>query len=382
MSDTLRVRNPVPQPTNLAYGTIAIYHPGYPDGDAPLLALRGYDTEQGHLWRDVAHTACAIICNNRFDGWLSKFKSSDAERFDDELLPSGKYWWHMPHGESFVVNYVNLSADLTDSSDPYAIITDLRSWRFPETMPQTWITVEPEISEEHGDKCQVTSERHATHEAHIVPVSETDWYNDNQRMTSLSTRFSSLRGTGGDATIDNASNLLRLRTDIHHAWDQKELTFVPKRTITGDIGVVVHCLDSGDVAFLYHNLPLRDHIRTELLLARFAWTLFPLAVYKFLSTNRARMLWIVDAQGNMAVAKKSATECHIIANGPTPRSTSNKKRKATESVTKMPDEQREEIRRGSSQSIDSGFDSSSDSVESFRGRKRFRRQPWSLSLSK
>ena len=372
MSDELRLRDALPEPRSLSFGSISIYHPGYPDDDAPLLALRGYDSDEGHLWHEVASTACAIICNNRFDGWLSQSKDSEAARFEGELLPSGDYWWHVPNGRSFVACPLSLSTNLTDSPEPYAIITDFRSWRLPSPMPKAWTSTEPATSQEQGYKCQVTCESHATDEAHIVPISETEWYNANKLTGLLSTRFGSLRGTRNDATINNASNLIRLRSDIHHAWDQKEITFVPKTTKNSKSDVVVHCLDRGDVACVYHNLPLRGYVRTELLLARFAWTLFPLAVFNFLTMDRARMLLIPDAQGKMTIRKTSATECRAIANGPTPRSTSPKKRKPMESEAKTADEQDEDTRRGSWHSTDSGFGSLSDPEELTRGRKRYK----------
>lgn len=372
MSDELRLRDPLPEPRTLSFGLISVYHPGYPDDDAPLIALRGYDSDKGHLWHEVARTACAIICNNRFDGWLSQSKDSQAARFEGELLPSGVYWWHVPDGRSFVVSTLSLGADLTDSPDPYAIITEFRSWRFPSSMPETWSSTEPATSQEQGNKCQVTCESHATNEAHIVPVLETEWYNVNKLTGLFSTSFGSLRGTRNDANIDNTSNLIHLRSDIHHAWDQKELTFVPKMTKTSKSGVVIHCLGHGDVAYVYHNLPLRGYIRTELLLARFAWTLFPLAMFNFLTMDRARMLWVSDAQGKMTIQQKSATECHAIANSPTPRSTSPKKRKQMESEAKTTDVEDKDTRRSSWQSTDSGFSSVSDSVDFTRGRKRYK----------
>ena len=49
---------------------ISIYHPGY-DKDIPLISFQGYDSEEGDLWHNFAHTACAIISNNQYNGWLS-----------------------------------------------------------------------------------------------------------------------------------------------------------------------------------------------------------------------------------------------------------------------------------------------------------------------
>lgn len=77
---------------------INIYHPGYENNDAPLLVFPGYDSSQGDLWHDLAHTACAIISNNQFDGYISRSKDPESTRVLEELLAPGNYWWHVPRG--------------------------------------------------------------------------------------------------------------------------------------------------------------------------------------------------------------------------------------------------------------------------------------------
>lgn len=77
---------------------INIFHPGYDDVVVPLLAFSGYDSEEGDLWYDFAHTACAIVTNNRFDGYLSTSKDSKSLPVVGELLAPGNYWWHLPEG--------------------------------------------------------------------------------------------------------------------------------------------------------------------------------------------------------------------------------------------------------------------------------------------
>jgi hypothetical protein len=77
---------------------IQIFHPGYDDDIVPLISFGGYDTKDGYLWYDVAHTACAIITNNQFHGWLSMGRDSQSPRVSGELLAPGDYWWHIPGG--------------------------------------------------------------------------------------------------------------------------------------------------------------------------------------------------------------------------------------------------------------------------------------------
>ena len=94
-----RVPRPGPKPV-----LINIYHPGYHDEFILLMSFPGYDSRKGHLWHNFAHTACAIISNNRFDGWLSRSRDPQSIRFSGDLLEPGDYWWHLPGGksESFV----------------------------------------------------------------------------------------------------------------------------------------------------------------------------------------------------------------------------------------------------------------------------------------
>ena len=77
---------------------INIYHPGYDEEVVPLISFTGYDSKEGYLWYDTVHTACVIISNNQFDGWLSTSRDPRSPRFSGELLAPVKYWWHLPGG--------------------------------------------------------------------------------------------------------------------------------------------------------------------------------------------------------------------------------------------------------------------------------------------
>ena len=96
-----RAKAPIPTPI-----PIKIYHPGYDDEVVPLIAFPGYDSKEGDLWYDFAHTACAIISNNRFDGWLSTSRDPQLPRFSGELLVPGDYWWHLPGGNMNILRCV------------------------------------------------------------------------------------------------------------------------------------------------------------------------------------------------------------------------------------------------------------------------------------
>ena len=60
-----------PSKTTLMPSQIDIYHPGYDDEVVWPISFPGNDSKEEDLWYDSAHTACAIILKNQFDGWLS-----------------------------------------------------------------------------------------------------------------------------------------------------------------------------------------------------------------------------------------------------------------------------------------------------------------------
>ena len=89
---------PLKAPPEFTSEPIDVYHPGYDNDVVPLMSFPGYDSKEGDLWHDFAHTACAIISNNRFDGWLSISQDPEAPHVSGELIAPGKYWWHVPQG--------------------------------------------------------------------------------------------------------------------------------------------------------------------------------------------------------------------------------------------------------------------------------------------
>jgi len=99
---------------------IKLRHPGYPDTKNillvfpaldPIIANDGDDVDADNtnnsnntkamfgLHCETARLACAIAANNRWDGFLSTKKATDATRLPllpDEILPAGSYYFHVP----------------------------------------------------------------------------------------------------------------------------------------------------------------------------------------------------------------------------------------------------------------------------------------------
>ena len=206
---------------------------------------------------------------------------------------------------------------------------------------------------------------------------------------SYGSKASKINTTALNFGIDNDNNLIVLRSDLHYAWDQRDFTFVPKRTKEGS-KIVMHCWEE-DMVPGDHNVPLQGFVRREVLLARFAWNLLPRALIPFLAaTKETRMIWTRNDHGELISQRKTAEQCLVIANASVPRSTSPKKRKQNDDGQQVLTTRRNKTRK-SYRSFDSALglrdadeeaheeensDDDSQSVvdpeELTRGRKRFR----------
>lgn len=199
-----------------------------------------------------------------------------------------------------------------------------RDWQYPRDVPENWRS-QTLNGEKAQDACQLTQERHSLNKAHVVPISETGWFSQNGLSFLYGARKRILSSPALSVNIDNDNNILLLRSDLHHAWDNRSFTFVPKGT--QDLKIVVHCWEESLVS-TYHNLPLQGFVCKEILLARFAWTLLPRALTDFLmATQGSCMIWTKDNNGKLVPQKKTREDCLRLATAPLPPSTSPKKRK-------------------------------------------------------
>jgi len=75
--------------------------------------------------------------------------------------------------------------------------------------------------------------------------------------------------------LNDLSNVILLRSDLHTAFDDRKFVLYPK----ADDGYVVHMLEpTPDIGQLYHNVKTHPLLQCNprFLYARFAWALFPL----------------------------------------------------------------------------------------------------------
>ncbi|KAI1184606.1 hypothetical protein F5B17DRAFT_72372 [Nemania serpens] len=136
--------------------------------------------------------------------------------------------------------------------------------------------------------CRITGSRVAPEAAHLVSVEAQGWFEHNQME-----RYCRGESRPIAQNIDDDSNMISLRRDLHFLFDQRRFSVVPKRPTpqnakrqqenVGDPHplLFVHVLlpDSSDeLCALYHNRSLQPvsglDVRPEFLFARFAWSRF------------------------------------------------------------------------------------------------------------
>ncbi|KAI0843793.1 hypothetical protein F5Y00DRAFT_250221, partial [Daldinia vernicosa] len=210
---------------------------------------------------------------------------------DDGILPVGAYYLHDP-----------LFA--TDEESPYPVTPNFHHWEFPhDNVPSLWLEghgIQPNPSHLYAispgtfrdkvlvrdESCRMTLARGGVEQAHWVPISADDWFNDNTMK-----RYHSEETAVG---VRDVANTILLRSDVHKIWDSKDMTFVPKRRPDGTCGLVMHMLSAlhagarQEKLELWHNR--QPHtlygIRPEFVFARFAWTIFNNRLFCIFNSKR------------------------------------------------------------------------------------------------
>ncbi|KAI1207851.1 uncharacterized protein F4807DRAFT_433513 [Annulohypoxylon truncatum] len=311
---------PVPLPTNIEDfdfpSTINIYHPGYPDSYGALLRFLAVDN--GGVDYDLIYYACCIITGNAWlhdgvqsHGYLAQSANSLATpitRPTDGILRGETYYFHLR----------------TSSNEPYPIVVEFDHWVFPHgnvPLPWTKLDIYPiplskmltlskstlEATHIRDESCRVTQSRSYNERAHIIPEAEAFWFMNN-RMS----RYASNPDVCPE--IDDISNTMLLRPDIHKQFDLKELTLVPKKQ-RDKYELTLHVLHSQTHYFfeqgkLYHNrkLQLLYDVKPEFLFARFAWSLFGNKTLRIFEAMRGQIKILVRQPGSPGEDPKPVTQ--------------------------------------------------------------------------
>ncbi|KAI4173591.1 MAG: hypothetical protein LQ348_006533 [Seirophora lacunosa] len=300
---------------------INFLHPAYERSQNVLFHMLAFDSPDGGLHHATARIACAIVAGNRWDGFFARNPTGPAiDASDDDLLKDSEYYFIIPGMVCFpsLVVYwsgITSSADGTYRSGPqsiYPIVPGFRHWKFPHrNLPQIWNEVDIRGSSDgrtgsdavlvRDITCRMTACAEGCDNSHLCPQTERQWYQEN-RMEDYGEVIS-----GGRQGINDPSNVMLLRTDLHRAWDNMRFVHTPKRSGTGNVEVVTHVLvHSNELGDLYHNTQLHQlGVARECLFARFAWTIFPL-LSGFLQQGQDRYLLRAGSDDGQLV---SADEC-------------------------------------------------------------------------
>lgn len=359
------LRSPVvlqdPEPYFPSPAVIRFRHPGYQRHDL-LLTLPCFDTATG-LHYGTAHTACAIIANNAFNGYLTA--SRDGSRLElehDDLLTGRDYWFHVPQPATATTLPSN-SQEVEEgiagrmSAPPlyyqYPIVPSFGDWEFPhyffdrwpgESFPryhlQKWgpaVAQRPDastqlyraiptsasqvsaIARSQGPACRISSSTDYLESAHVIPAAEESWFSRNEMCC--------YRQTLDSFGLKNHENLIALRPGLHKAFDGHRFAIVPK---CGSLTVhFLHVVPQ--MAQQYHNQkthPL-DWVPIPLLLLRFALAVLP-TLYGFLNQGFARRVVRYDTETDSYVeetmSKEKCAEAAQRLRSPKGRSASPQKR--------------------------------------------------------
>ncbi|KAJ3498356.1 hypothetical protein NLG97_g1186 [Lecanicillium saksenae] len=278
---------PTSETTSLSDHRVFLRHPGYPKNSSTLLILTALDPQKNEnsnqtqygLHYETARIACAIVANCRWDGFLSESNAPDATPLalaPDDLLLGRDYYFHVPARDA--------------DAGPYPTIPSFEHFAFPHNnLPPTWNAPELKLLSRPRDtihtrdkSCRITASVLGSEVAHLIPQKEDAWFAANQ-MTMYAVRT---EASPSNATNDT-SNALLLRSDLHQAFDNRQLVLVPKWG-----------------AWAIHAL---SGLAVEYLFARFAWTV--LGQTTFVRAGVARRLVLVGEDGRSHTSDVSGKEC-------------------------------------------------------------------------
>lgn len=268
-----------PSRAELPGTSIVFCHPGY---DAPFNKLfslprvertsSGPSPGQWGVQFLTALTACQIIANNAFDGYLTEQADGPPITADnDSILTQNRYFFIVP------------------TKPTYAIVPSFQEWQFPgsELVPLAWRDAATEAGEVRDDNRCTISRRFTIEAAHLVPREERTWFLNNAMATYDQHSTSS--------PSDCPSNHILLDCSLHTAMDKRLWTLVPRhqrfavQTISLPEGLAYDML--GEFVHEYQGRHFRGMYQTqvEYLFARFAWTILYL-VKGFLLLGRPKTI--------------------------------------------------------------------------------------------
>ncbi|KAI0443015.1 hypothetical protein F4803DRAFT_517130 [Xylaria telfairii] len=235
---------------------IQFHHPKYSPPHDILFILPRLDRSSTSLQGvhyGTALTACQIVANNAFDGYLATDREG-RERVDcnldfDHLLTQSDYWFFV--------------ASTPQNLNPYPIVPSFQDWAFPHQGIPRWPRLKHTTDSDTTDhRCIITRTAGFINQAHLIPAAEKKWFEIN-----------AMSRYGGHRDINQKQNKITLRHDLYFAFDTHLFSIVPKNN-----HYVVHQLHATETstiefASVYHNYKVVQqpgNVVPEFLFARFA----------------------------------------------------------------------------------------------------------------
>jgi hypothetical protein len=191
--------------------------------------------------------------------------------------------------------------------DRYPIVPSFQDWEFPHgRIPDFWPQVSavprPQMSSAPATRhCGISNFSFAIDEAHLVPQEEALWYQRNDM------------GRYEDAIlcdINNPSNIIPLKTDLHRCFDNRWFAIIPKvikTTTPHSVQYVTHILraQAAELWQLYHNTVVQylNNKARPYLFARFAWAIL-LQIKPFITADFPRHAIRIQISGEGKIEYK------------------------------------------------------------------------------
>ncbi|RFU75046.1 hnh endonuclease domain-containing, partial [Trichoderma arundinaceum] len=276
---------------------VTFLHPGYPDGQNVLLILPAVD--RGGIHHGTALSACAILANCNWDGFLSTTRYGRPIKDSmSDVLKSQQYYFCIRNGYIFLFSLLldGMLVLIKLVDDQYPVIPSFAHFSCPTTLPFLWDHImAPAINPATTDDvvtrdktCRVTASHEPNEVALIIPESQSEWWQRNGM-------FNHTNNTDPSAGIHSADNAILLRSDLHKLWDEHRFTIVPKVSKW-----MIHVLWKSpweDLEKDYQNLQLQElhGVSRHLLFCRHALAIFSKSV--FLSQGVPRNLVTINSDG-------------------------------------------------------------------------------------
>lgn len=191
----------------------------------------------------------------------------------------------------------------------------------------------------YDNSCCVSGNVTGVESAHLIPSHEYQWFTRNAMGRFNANSVLETANLLGDDT-----NIIRLRSDIHKSFDDRNMSFFPKKKDT----LVVHIHGQApDLRVVYHNCQVRDVFggAAAFLFVRLAWTILP-SVAGFITSSTKGRLAVQWSSASETWIEKWVSQKDLAASSAASRSHSPTKRLRIEMERERNDQNDDFVERG------------------------------------